>query len=363
MTCGAASRPAPAGPRGRRRPSNVLLGLRLVTPPWARACRPAQPFTPELPQALLDCPLLGMRAPARARSSSCDRPRTSSSWVSMCPSAWCRMPALASQGPRSRGIRGGSRRGRVSASSSSESCSSDSAEQITQADDLTDPLDVGLRVARGACPASRSPAPRRAGRSPRSSGSSAASCRSARRPRRSAAVARSVGLGAQLGHPGSPRSAAGASSAAHAAAGSAGRGGTGSRRAWAARPTTTAPRIDTAARHHSAVCMLLMNGVSWVVEMWWARPEKTSNRTVFGTDEVTTASTNAIDSTAPVFCTSTRAPDGDAAPVRGDRAHHRGRVRRVEHARADADDEHVHAGRPVGRCRARASSSARARRR
>ena len=54
--------------------------------------------------------------------------------------------------------------------------------------------------------------------------------------------------------------------------------------------------------------MLEMNGSSWAVEMWLARPEKTLNRTFLGTDEVTTASTNAIEMTAPVFCTSIRAP-------------------------------------------------------
>src|SRR5262249_56662490 len=71
---------------------------------------------------------------------------------------------------------------------------------------------------------------------------------------------------------------------------------------------TTAPSTDTAARHHSAVCMLAMNGVSSALEMWVARPEKTSNSTCLGTAEVTTASTNAIEITAPVFCTRTRAP-------------------------------------------------------
>ena len=54
--------------------------------------------------------------------------------------------------------------------------------------------------------------------------------------------------------------------------------------------------------------MLAMNGFSCAFEMWFASPEKTLNRTFFGTDEVTTASTNAIEITAPVFCTSTRAP-------------------------------------------------------
>src|SRR5262249_37809875 len=71
---------------------------------------------------------------------------------------------------------------------------------------------------------------------------------------------------------------------------------------------TNAPSPEIPARHHSAVCMFVMNGSSWAVEMWLATPEKTLNRTFFGTDEVTTASTNAIEMTAPVFCTSTRAP-------------------------------------------------------
>ena len=39
-----------------------------------------------------------------------------------------------------------------------------------------------------------------------------------------------------------------------------------------------------------------------------ARPEKTANSVALGTAEVTIASTNAIDSTAPVFCSSVRAP-------------------------------------------------------
>ena len=38
------------------------------------------------------------------------------------------------------------------------------------------------------------------------------------------------------------------------------------------------------------------------------RPEKTANSVAFGTAEVMIASTNAIDSTAPVFCSSVLAP-------------------------------------------------------
>src|SRR5438270_4294748 len=66
---------------------------------------------------------------------------------------------------------------------------------------------------------------------------------------------------------------------------------------------TNAPITETPARYHSAVCMLAMNGTSWELEMWLARPENTANRTVFGTDEVTMAIRKAIDMTAPVFCT------------------------------------------------------------
>ena len=54
--------------------------------------------------------------------------------------------------------------------------------------------------------------------------------------------------------------------------------------------------------------MFAMNGTSCAFVMWLARPLNTANRTDFGTDEVTTASTNAIEITAPVFWTSTRAP-------------------------------------------------------
>jgi hypothetical protein len=69
-----------------------------------------------------------------------------------------------------------------------------------------------------------------------------------------------------------------------------------------------APTTETPARHHRAMCMLDRNGTSWALEMWLASPEKTANSTFLGTEAVTMASTNAIDITAPVFCTSTRAP-------------------------------------------------------
>src|SRR5205807_802251 len=35
---------------------------------------------------------------------------------------------------------------------------------------------------------------------------------------------------------------------------------------------TTAPSTETADRHHNARCMLPMNGSSWLLEMWFARP-------------------------------------------------------------------------------------------
>ena len=50
---------------------------------------------------------------------------------------------------------------------------------------------------------------------------------------------------------------------------------------------------------------------------------------------MTTASTNAIDRTAPVFCSSVLAPAATPRRLAGHGAHHRGGVRAVEHPRAD----------------------------
>ncbi len=54
--------------------------------------------------------------------------------------------------------------------------------------------------------------------------------------------------------------------------------------------------------------MLAMNGASFCGESPLARPEKTANSVALGTAEVTIAITKAIESTAPVFCSSVRAP-------------------------------------------------------
>ena len=51
-----------------------------------------------------------------------------------------------------------------------------------------------------------------------------------------------------------------------------------------------------------------MNGSSFCADSPLVRPEKTANSVALGTAEVTTASTKAIESTAPVFCSSVRAP-------------------------------------------------------
>ena len=58
----------------------------------------------------------------------------------------------------------------------------------------------------------------------------------------------------------------------------------------------------------NAVCMLWMNGSSWASVSPLATPEKILNSTSFGTAAVTIAITNAIEITAPVFCTITRVP-------------------------------------------------------
>src|SRR5205085_5457791 len=71
---------------------------------------------------------------------------------------------------------------------------------------------------------------------------------------------------------------------------------------------TPAPSSEMPASTHSARCMLAMNGSSWAVERPDVSPEKISNSTGLGTAAVTIASTKAIEITAPVFCSITRAP-------------------------------------------------------
>src|SRR5689334_12601929 len=84
---------------------------------------------------------------------------------------------------------------------------------------------------------------------------------------------------------------------------------------------TKAPNTDVAASTHRAVCMFWMNGSSCAAPRPLATPEKIFSRTSCGTAFVTTAMTNAIDSTAPVFCSSVRTPAatprrwGGTAPI------------------------------------------------
>ena len=59
---------------------------------------------------------------------------------------------------------------------------------------------------------------------------------------------------------------------------------------------------------HSAMCMFAMNGSSCFVESPDVMPEKIAKSTFVGTADVTIAMTNAIEITAPVFCSMTRAP-------------------------------------------------------
>src|ERR1019366_7712361 len=78
---------------------------------------------------------------------------------------------------------------------------------------------------------------------------------------------------------------------------------------WAGRSMlTNIPRKETAASTHSATCMLAMKGSSFAAERPLVTPEKIANSAAWGTAEVTTAITKAIDSTAPVFCRSHQGP-------------------------------------------------------
>src|SRR5207248_10510608 len=71
---------------------------------------------------------------------------------------------------------------------------------------------------------------------------------------------------------------------------------------------TAAPTCEMPASTQSARCKFEMNGSSCAVERPDVRPEKILKRTSCGTAAVTIAITNAIEITAPVFWSITRAP-------------------------------------------------------
>ncbi len=173
------------------------------------------------------------------------------------------------------------------------------------------------------------PAPRAAGRSPRSSGSCAASCRRAARRRRCAGCARrpsrpvvrrarssahALAIAAErAGGSSSPAPSRPGIIASSTTASSHGsiRSASAVTLAWLGRSRQThgaeqrrRRRAPTARR---ACCA--MNGASFAAREALARARRRSRRaSLCGTAEVTIASTNAIDSTAPVFCSSVRAP-------------------------------------------------------
>src|ERR1700684_1808167 len=69
---------------------------------------------------------------------------------------------------------------------------------------------------------------------------------------------------------------------------------------WAGRSMhTNAPTTEVATSTHKATCMLEMNGSSALVDRPLVTPEKTANKVAFGTAAVTIARTKAIGSTAP----------------------------------------------------------------
>jgi hypothetical protein len=74
-------------------------------------------------------------------------------------------------------------------------------------------------------------------------------------------------------------------------------------------PDTTAPISEKPHRIDSARCMPSMNGGSSVGDSPVVRPEKIDNSNILGTTEVTIISINAIEITAPVFCSMTRVPE------------------------------------------------------
>ena len=100
-----------------------------------------------------------------------------------------------------------------------------------------------------------------------------------------------------------------------------------------------APTSDVAASTHSAVCMLWMNGSSCASDSPLASAGEDRKQHVLrhrGGDD--RQHERDRDHRAGVLQHRPRA-GRDAAPVRRDRAHHRGRVGRVEHARPDAHEQ------------------------
>ena len=134
--------------------------------------------------------------------------------------------------------------------------------------------------------------------------------------------------------------------------------------AWArAQERTRRRRHRRRGEHPQRRVHVWMNGSSWASVRPEARPEKILKRTSLGTAAVTIASTNAIDSTAPVFWSIIRAPAAMPRRCGGTVPIIAAVFGRVEHARADADDEQPQRALPVGGVGPRAWSSAPGRRR
>ncbi len=81
-----------------------------------------------------------------------------------------------------------------------------------------------------------------------------------------------------------------------------------------------------------------MNGSSCASESPLAHAREDLESTSFGTAAVTTAITNAIERTAPVFCSIIRAPAAMPRRCAGTAPIIAAVFGLVEHARADADD-------------------------
>src|SRR5581483_2206456 len=161
-------------------------------------------------------------------------------------------------------------------------------EQVAQTNDLPDPIDVGLRVVavlalRALGPLAEQPDLLVVADRPRSHACELGDLADADRPVRSGRHRDLAASGAPASAsrsasppPGSPEAATAGSTAGTAAVAS----------CLGRTAATTAPIIENPNRHHSAVCMLEMKGTSCWLEMWFASPEKTLNRTVLLMPEV-----------------------------------------------------------------------------
>ena len=265
----------------------------------------------------------------------------------MCPSASCSSSRRRAGSTSSRGSWARTAARASSAASSVSEFLQRQPEQLFQAHDLAQPLDLLERVGavRAGDPRAGRPA---AAPSARSSGSCAASCRPAGRRRRCAAARRPRAAGRPLGGaawvltlplPGSRRRARrrrrpGARP--------------GRRRAEGRSRHTKAPSSETADSAQSATCMFEMKGASFSRREALGETREDREEGAFRNRGGDDREHEGDRQHRSGVLQQRAGAGGDAAAVGGHDAHHGGRVGAVEHPRADAHEREPQGALPVG---------------